>query len=83
MVEKSPPRVATVTDWLFAPDLLTIEEACFLSGWNRATMLFIVNDGGVDLDNAGLIFKDSLQEYQEALLDVLNFAKSPLTRQQN
>ena len=70
------PRIATTTDWLFAPDLLTIEQACFLSGWDRDTMCFIVNDGGVDLDDAGLIFKDSLEEYQEALLLALNLAPS-------
>jgi hypothetical protein len=30
-------RVAFATDWLFFPDWLTLEQACYLSGWGEAT----------------------------------------------
>jgi hypothetical protein len=38
-MENLPPETATGIDWAFAPDWLTIEEACFLSGHDRGTML--------------------------------------------
>ena len=59
-------RVATLVDWLFAPEWLTVDEACFLSGWDEASMLEIIDEGGVDLNNAELIEKRSLLEFQEA-----------------
>jgi hypothetical protein len=69
-------RVATVVDWLFAPDWLTFEQACFLSGWDADQMVEIIREDGVDLDDAGRIEKQSLREFQEALLDVLNWRHS-------
>ncbi len=64
-------RIATTVDWLFAPEWLTIEQACFLSGFDALTMAKIVEQDGVDLDNAGLIEKQSLWEFKDALIDVL------------
>jgi hypothetical protein len=36
------PNVATGIDWVFAPDWLTIEQACFLSSHDRGAMLGII-----------------------------------------
>jgi hypothetical protein len=64
----SRPNVATGIDWAFAPDWLTIEQACFLSGHDREAMLEIIEVDGVDLNVEGLIEKCSLWEFQEALV---------------
>jgi hypothetical protein len=61
-------RIVTPVTWIFAPEWLTLDEACHLSGHSRDDMLFIVEDGGVDTNDAGLIEKQSLYEFQEALL---------------
>jgi hypothetical protein len=68
-------RIATPVDWLFAPEWLTLEEACFLSGHDRGTMLNMVEIDGVDLkdDDQLLIEKQSLYEFQESLALVLNW----------
>jgi hypothetical protein len=69
----STQRIATGIDWAFAPDWLTVEQACFLSGWDRGSMLSIIAEGGVDMNNDGLIQKKSLWEFQEALVEVLHW----------
>ena len=66
-------HVAFATDWLFYPDWLTLEQACYLAGWDTATMLEIVEEGGVDLNDAGLIEKEGLHEFQEMLAIVLHW----------
>ena len=66
-------RVISPVVWMCAPDWLTVEEACDLSGWNRASMLEIIDEGGVDLDNDGLIEKRSLSEFLEALALVVHW----------
>jgi hypothetical protein len=66
-------RVAFPTDWLFYPDWLTLEQACYLSGWDRASMLEIIDEGGVDLNLDGLIEKRGLHEFQEMLAIVLHW----------
>ena len=66
-------RIATPVDWLFAPNWLTVEEACFLSGWDTASMLEIMDEGGVDLNLDGLIHRQSLWEFQEACALVLHW----------
>jgi hypothetical protein len=68
-----PRRIATLVDWLFAPQWLTVPEACRLSGWDRAAMLEIIDEGGVDLDDRGLIEKESLKEFNETLALVLHW----------
>jgi hypothetical protein len=68
-----PRRIATLVDWLFAPQWLTVSEACRLSGWDRAAMLEIIDEGGVDLDDRGLIEKDSLREFNETLALILHW----------
>jgi hypothetical protein len=55
--------------WAFAPDWLTIEEACFLSGRDRGYLLQVIDVDGVDLNNEGLIEKMSLWEWQETELE--------------
>jgi hypothetical protein len=67
----STPRVATGVDWAFAPDWLTFEEACFLSGYDRGFMLQVVEVDGVDLDNAGRIEKRSLWEWLEVSVELV------------
>jgi len=57
-------RVSLPMEWLFAPYWLTVEQACFLSGWDVASMLAIMDAGGVDLNDDGLIAKDSLEDLQ-------------------
>jgi hypothetical protein len=59
-------RVAFPSDWIFYPEWLTVEQACYLSGWDADSMLEIMDVGGVDLNDAGLIEKRSLWEFQEA-----------------
>lgn len=66
-------QVAFATDWLFYPQWLTFEQACYLSGWDRDTMLEIVNRDGLDLDDEGLISKADLWEFQECLALALHW----------
>jgi hypothetical protein len=70
-------RIITPVTWLFAPEWLTVEQACELSGHDRGVMLHIVETGGVDLkdtdDGTVLIEKRSLYEFQEALALVLHW----------
>ena len=61
MVQEKRP-----VEWAFAPDWLTVEQACFLSGWDTTSMLEIMDVGGVDLSHDGLIEKRSLGEFREA-----------------
>ena len=53
---------------------LTVEEACYLSGWSYDQMLEIIDEGGVDLkdDEQVLIDKESLGEFQEAVAEYEN-----------
>ncbi len=67
-------RTAMLADWVFAPDWLTVEQAAWLSGHDRATMQRLVDDGCVDLDTRGLVDKRSLWEFLEALALVLHWA---------
>ncbi|MCD6552436.1 MAG: hypothetical protein J7M16_00340 [Anaerolineae bacterium] len=70
-------RPATMVDWWAAPEWLTLEQAVRLSGFDAETMRQIIAEGGVDLkDTAGgelLIEKESLREFQEALLLVTHW----------
>jgi hypothetical protein len=66
-------QIVTPAAWIYAPDWLTIREACKLSGWDQDSMLEIIAEGGVDLDDAGLIDKQSLHEFQESLALVLHW----------
>ena len=64
-------RIATPVDWAFAPEWLTLDEALFLSGFDGDKMRVVIAEGGVDLNDTGLIAKDSLYEYRETLVEVL------------
>ena len=64
--------VAAPVDWLFAPDWLTLEQVCFLWAWNAAFMREIISEGGVDLNDGGLIEKHSLLEFQGTAALVLH-----------
>jgi hypothetical protein len=66
-------RIATGVDWAFAPDWLDLDQACFLSGWDRGAMLEIIRVDGVDLNDAGLIEKHSLWEFQETLVELAHW----------
>ena len=71
-------RVATMVDWLYAPEWLTVQQACELSGHDRGTMLWMIEDGAVDtkLDgDALLIERESLHEFQECLALVHHWDK--------
>jgi len=67
-------QVASPVDWVLSPAWLTFTRACFLSGWDPPAMLEIIEQGGVDLDDAGRIEKRSLLEFQETLAEVLHWA---------
>ena len=70
MMDVIPPqRFVNGVTWAFAPDWLTLEEACFLSGYDRGTMLQVLDVDGVDLDNAGRIEKRSLWEWIEVSVE--------------
>lgn len=69
-------HTARFLDWVFAPNWLTVAEACFLSGWSSDQMAEIVAERGVDLDDDSLIEKQILYEFQGALADALDLAPS-------
>jgi hypothetical protein len=66
-------RVVTPIAWMEAPQWLTVQEACCLSGWDVFSMLEIIDGGGVDLNTEGLIEKESLRDFQECLALVLHW----------
>jgi len=66
----TPQGDVTPVTWAFAPDMLTLEEACYLSGYNRGFMLQVIEVDGVDLDNAGRIEKRSLWEWLEVSIEI-------------
>ena len=68
-------RIVTPVSWIAAPEWLTIQEACELSGHGVDTMRWLTQDGAVDTKREGdawLVEKASLREFQEALLEVLH-----------
>jgi len=62
-----------MVDWAFAPKWLTLEQACWLSGDDQATMAEIIEAGGVDLNDAGLIEKESLWDFLEVAVLVAHW----------
>ena len=69
-------RIITPVSWLAAPEWLTIEEACYLSGHDEATMRYLILDGNVETKCHGdswLVDKWDLHDYQEILLEVLQW----------
>jgi len=66
-------RIVTPVTWAFAPDWLTVEQASYLSGHDEDTVRWLVEDGSIDTRLDGLIDKESLHEYQEALALVLHW----------
>ncbi|GEM_PF-2495725 len=70
-------RTAQLIDWVLAPDWLTVEEAALLSGYSRDLLLWLIEDGGVDTNEADLVEKRSLWEYQEALNLVSSWKADP------
>ena len=73
VLQLTPQGRVTPVTWVFAPEWLTVNEACILSGWDSAAMLEIIEEGGVDLNLDGLIEKRSLFEFQETLVEILNW----------
>ena len=65
--------VASPVDWITFPAWLTFEQACHLSGWDRASMREIIAEGGVDLNDAGQIDKDDLLLFQETVAEMLHW----------
>jgi hypothetical protein len=49
--------------------MLTLEEACCLSGYDRGAMFQVIEVDGVDLDNTGRIEKQSLWEWLEVSVE--------------
>jgi hypothetical protein len=66
-------RIITPVTWLAAPDWLTPEEAAYLSGHDVDLIRWLMEDGSVETNEAGLIDKASLHEYQECLALVLHW----------
>ncbi len=69
-------RVVTPVSWAFAPEWLTIRQAAELSGHDRETLGWLIQDGAVDARRWGktwLIEKVSLREFQDALALVLHW----------
>jgi hypothetical protein len=70
----------TLVSWAFAPEWLTIEEASALSGHPLEVLDWLIEDGALDTRRDGggwLIEKESLWEFREALLEVLQMNGSP------
>ena len=72
-LQTTPQGMVTPVTWAFAPEWLTVRQACTLSGWDVATMAQIIAEAGVDLNDEGLIDKNSLWEFQDALALVLHW----------
>ncbi len=73
-----PRRVATLVDWAFAPDWLTVEKAAELTGYTEDFIRWLIQDGGVEVKQQGdtwLIEKASLREYRDALLETLQLQR--------
>jgi hypothetical protein len=66
----SPPRIVNGVTWTFAPEWLTVSQACELSGYDRGFMLQVIEADGVDIDDAGRIEKRSLWEWLEVSLEL-------------
>ena len=69
-------RIITPVSWLAAPDWLTIQQACYLSGHDEDTMRWLIQDGDVEAKHNGntwLTDKASLHGFQECLLEVLHW----------
>jgi hypothetical protein len=71
-------RLPSLVDWILAPDWVTPEQAAFLMGrgYDLATIHELMTIGAFDLRDgpAGeyLIERESLREYQDALLIALS-----------
>ncbi|MFZ2358214.1 MAG: hypothetical protein WA040_02605 [Anaerolineae bacterium] len=71
-------RLPSLVDWVFAPEWVTPEEAAFLMGrgYDLAAIHDLVSIGAFDLrdapDGGYLIERESLREYQDALLIALS-----------
>jgi len=66
----------TLVSWAFAPEWLTVREACELSGHDVNRMHWMIQDGAVDTRCEGdtfLVEKASLRAFQETLLEVLHW----------
>ncbi len=69
-------RTVTPVSWIAAPEWLTVQEACDLSGHDVETVQWLIRDGAVEAryeDGRWLIEKASLREFQEALLLVYHW----------
>lgn len=73
MLVQRPQRYVNMVTWIFAPEWLTFEEACYLSGYDRGTMRQVLEVDGVDLDDAGRIEKRSLWEWLEVSVELAHF----------
>ena len=73
-VQSTHQRLITpVVWWLEMPEWLTAEQASYLTGHSVDYINWAVQDGCLDANDAGLICKDSLHEFQEALALVLHW----------
>jgi len=69
-------RIITPVSWVFAPEWLTVGEASHLSGHDKDTVLWLIEDGDVEAKQDGdtwLVNKWSLHEFQEALAEILHW----------
>jgi hypothetical protein len=73
VIRHIPQRVITPVVWYQSPEWLTVEQACYLTGHSLDDMMFIAEEGGVELDESGLINKDSLYEFQESLVELAHW----------
>ena len=74
MVQSQACRTITPVVWLASPEWLTLSEAAYLSGYDEATLLALIEEGDVDAEpNAAgewQITKASLRDFQETLLEL-------------
>jgi hypothetical protein len=66
-------RIVTPVAWLEAPQWLTLDYAAYLTGHTIDYLNWMIEDGCVESDGAGLIEKQSLHDFQESLLLVLHW----------
>jgi hypothetical protein len=66
-------QIVTPAAWIYAPDWLTPDQASYLTGHSVDHIKWMIQDGCVDTNDAGLIEKRSLHEFQESLALVLHW----------
>lgn len=64
----------TLVTWAQFPEWLTPDQAAFLTGHSLDYIQWMIEDGCVECDLNGLLWKPDLALFQESLADVLSWS---------